>query len=63
MRQDGINFINILNRFQTASQTITDIKFTKNNFLKTPIWTALYNICVTLMLKQLCITQMHFEIY
>ncbi len=36
MWQDDINFINILNRFQIASQKIEDIKFMKNNFLKTP---------------------------
>jgi hypothetical protein len=36
-RQDDINFINILNRFQTTSQTIKEIKFMKNYFLKTSL--------------------------
>jgi hypothetical protein len=27
MQQDDINFMNILNRFQTTSQTTKDIKF------------------------------------
>jgi hypothetical protein len=34
--QNDINFINILNRFKTASQTIEDIKCMNNNCLKTP---------------------------
>jgi hypothetical protein len=37
MQQDDINFINILNRFKTASQTIEDIKFMNNNYLRTPL--------------------------
>jgi hypothetical protein len=37
MQQDDINFINILNRFRTASQTIENIKCMNNNFLKTPL--------------------------
>jgi hypothetical protein len=37
MRQDDINFINILNRFKTASQTIEDIKCMNNNYLTTPL--------------------------
>jgi hypothetical protein len=37
MRQDDINFTNILNRFKTTSQTIEDIKFMNNNCLRTPL--------------------------
>jgi hypothetical protein len=37
MQQDDINFINILNRFKIASQTIEDIKFMNNNCLRTPL--------------------------
>ncbi len=36
-RQDDINFTNILNRFQTTEQTIKEIKFMKNYFLKTSL--------------------------
>ncbi len=36
MRQDDINFINILNRFRTIPQTIEDIKCMNNNYLRTP---------------------------
>jgi hypothetical protein len=37
MWQNNIHFINILNRFRIASQTIKDIKFMNNNCLKTPL--------------------------
>ncbi len=36
MRQDDINFINILNRLIITSQTIKDIKCMNNNCLSTP---------------------------
>jgi hypothetical protein len=36
MRQDDINFIIILNRFKTASQTIENMKCLNNNCLRTP---------------------------
>jgi hypothetical protein len=36
MWQDDINFINILNRFQIAPQTIKNIQCMNNNCLKTP---------------------------
>jgi hypothetical protein len=37
MQQDDMNFINILNRFKTSSQTIEDIKCMNNNCLRTPL--------------------------
>jgi hypothetical protein len=37
MRQHNIHFINIINRFRIASQTIRDIKFMNNNYLKTQL--------------------------
>jgi hypothetical protein len=36
MRQNNINFINILNRFQTTSQTFEDINFINKTCFKTP---------------------------
>jgi hypothetical protein len=36
MQQDDIDFIDVLNRFQTTSQIATDIKFMNQNCLKIP---------------------------
>jgi len=37
MQQHNMHFINILNKFRIVSQTIKDIKFMNNNYLKTQL--------------------------
>jgi hypothetical protein len=46
IQQDDINFINILNRFRIASQTIEDIKCMNDNCLKTPLMDNIFTLFI-----------------
>ncbi len=59
MKQNDINFINILNRFWTTSQTFENINFINKICFKTPHMDNTY-ICFIQMLKQQHITIMYF---